>query len=73
MSKPGYHGGRFIGPITQLRFVQLVDGRKILQFAREGEYWQTPETVDVRSLDEAAKGEIIAALNVQHHENDDGR
>lgn len=49
--------------ITLVRFVQLVDGRKIMQTCRAGEYWETPITVDIRSLDEHEKAEITAALN----------
>lgn len=51
-----------IGPITDIRFVQLVDGRKILQHSRDGQIWETPQTVDVRTLSEDEKADIIEAL-----------
>lgn len=74
MPKPRSSRSNFIGPIVDLRFVSLVDGRKILQFCRQGELWQTPHTVMAMELDDTEKAEIMEALGYgrEEHENNDG-
>lgn len=52
----------FSGPIIDIRFVQLADGRKILQYSRMPNVWDTPETVDVRALSEGERDEIFQAI-----------
>lgn len=50
------------GPIIDIRYVQLVDGRRIMQIARSPEKWQTPPTVMVQSLDDSERDEINEVL-----------
>lgn len=77
-SRSNDQGDQFLGPIIDVRFVSLVDGRKILQFRRTGEYWRTPRTTLAMELDENEKAEIIEALGhgrdqpEDRHENGDG-
>lgn len=52
----------FPGPIIAIRFVQLVDGRRILQYSRMPNVWDTPETIDVRSLNDDERDEVLETL-----------
>lgn len=65
---------QFLGPVIDVRFVSLLDGRKVMQIRRQGEYWQTPPTVMASDLTEDEKVEIMDALGYprEEHENNDG-
>lgn len=53
---------RFLGPIIDTRYVQLKDGRRVQQITRDGYTWITPATIDVMTLSEDEKCELIDAL-----------
>ncbi len=57
MPRPGFNSH-----ICDLRFVQLVDGRKILQLADAAGDWHTPHTVAESELTPEEHGELLRAI-----------
>ncbi len=53
---------KFNGPVLDIRFVQLRDGRKIMQYSRMPNVWDTPATVDILSLSPDEQDEIREVL-----------
>lgn len=61
---------RFTGPIIDIRYVQLVDGRRIMQVARQPNDWETPVTVPVQSLSDEERDEMARTLATLHSDYD---
>lgn len=60
---------KFQGPIIGVRFIQLRDGRKIMQYSKMPGVWDTPETVDILSLPEDEQDEIRQAMSSTYDPN----
>jgi hypothetical protein len=60
---------KFPGPIIDVRFIQLRDGRKIMQYSKMPGVWDTPETVDILSLQPDQQDEIREVLHAAHDPN----